>query len=171
MLAKLFSFWNSPTGRISIPLFLVLSLLTRLPANSVRRLYADEYRRTDERRGHLRFWPPTVPLQNGSCHLRHHRRRNPCATCTPGTMRSRSGMLVAPERRINATSWAVSIPGVQIRVLGDFRVFAEYSTEGGVPRPAALWRKTAGTFCTAGFEPILRSPRFSLSAGGALYRA
>jgi hypothetical protein len=28
MLAKLFSFWNSPTGRMSVPLFLVLSLLT-----------------------------------------------------------------------------------------------------------------------------------------------
>jgi hypothetical protein len=28
MLAKLFSFWNSLTGRMSVPLFLVLSLLT-----------------------------------------------------------------------------------------------------------------------------------------------
>jgi iron complex outermembrane recepter protein len=53
--------------------------------------------------------------------------------------------------------------GGKLRGLGDFRVFAEYSTEGGVPRPAALWRKTAGTSCTAGFAPILRSPRRILS--------
>jgi iron complex outermembrane receptor protein len=49
--------------------------------------------------------------------------------------------------------------GGKLRGLGDFRVFAEYSTEDAVPRPAALWRNTAGTSCTAGFAPILRSPR------------
>jgi hypothetical protein len=54
----------------------------RLPANSVRRPYADEYPRTDKRRGHLRFWPRTVPLQNGSCHLPSPKKKS-CAPVRP----------------------------------------------------------------------------------------
>jgi hypothetical protein len=44
--------------------------------NSVRRPHADEYRRSDERRGHLRFSPRTISLQNRR-NLRDYRRRHP----------------------------------------------------------------------------------------------
>jgi iron complex outermembrane receptor protein len=249
MLAKLFSFWNSPTGWISVPLYLVLSLLTpaypQTPSDELMQMNIEELMNVEV---------TSVSGQEQSLSktaaaifvITEEEILRSGATNIPDLLRMVPGVQVA---QINASSWAVSIrwfngrfsnkvlvmvdgrtvyvppfggvfyevldvpleqisrievirgpggsvwgtnavngviniltkvsatpdttvvagggttdrgaallqQGGKLRGLGDFRVFAEYSTEGGVPRPAALWRKTAGTSCTPGFAPILPS--------------
>jgi iron complex outermembrane receptor protein len=111
MLAKLFSFWNSPTGRISVPRFLVLSLLTpaypQTPSDDLTQMNIEELINVEVTSvsGHEQSLSKTAAaifviteeeiLRSGATNIRDLLRMVP-------------GVQVA---QINASSWAVSIRG------------------------------------------------------------
>jgi iron complex outermembrane recepter protein len=226
MLAKLFSFWNSPTGWISVPLYLFLSLLTpgypQTPSDELTQMNIEELMNVEVTSvsGHEQSLSKTAAaifviteeeiLRSGATNIPDLLRMVPGVQVAqindgrtvyvpsfggvfyevldvPLEQISRIEVIRGPGGSVwetNAVNGVINIltkvsatpdttvvagggttdrgaallqQGGKLRGLGDFRVFAEYSTEGGVPRPAALWRKTAGTSCTPGFAPILPS--------------
>jgi iron complex outermembrane recepter protein len=226
MLAKLFSFWNSPTGWISVPLYLVLSLLTpaypQTPSDELTQMNIEELMNVEVTSvsGHEQSLSKTAAaifviteeeiLRSGATNIPDLLRMVPGVQVAqindgrtvyvpsfggvfyevldvPLEQISRIEVIRGPGGSVwgtNAVNGVINIltkvsatpdttvvagggttdrgaallqQGGKLRGLGDFRVFAEYSTEGGVPRPAALWRKTADTSCTPGFAPILPS--------------
>lgn len=111
MLAKLFSFWNSPSGRISALLFLVLSLLTpaypQTPSDDLMQMNIEEPMNVEVTS--VSRYEQSLPKTDAAIFvITEEDIQRSGATNIPDLLRMVPGVQVA---QINASSWAVSIGG------------------------------------------------------------